>query len=99
MRGQAFLNANPMVFKQFIPQKVFLFLGGFFGIIFLLITPPFQVPDEFQHFLQAYNLSEGRFRARLIDGRGGQILFRPAYPVLIIRSITPSPPIRKINRN
>jgi len=74
MRDQTFLNAKPMVFKQFIPQKIFLFLGGFFGIIFLLVTPPFQVPDEFQHFLQAYNLSEGRFKARLIGGRGGDNL-------------------------
>lgn len=56
------------------PQKAFLLLGGVFGLLFLFITPPFQVPDEFQHFLQAYNLSEGRTRARLIERWGGESL-------------------------
>ena len=52
----------------FIPHKVFLFLGGIFGIIFLLVTPPFQVPDEYQHFLHAYHFSQGKLKAEVVDG-------------------------------
>jgi len=60
--------------SNYAPQKTFLLLGGIFGFIFLLVTPPFQVPDELQHFLHGYNFSEGRLRAQLIDGRGGDYL-------------------------
>jgi uncharacterized membrane protein len=54
--------------RPFIPQNVFLFLGGIFGIFFLLITPPFQVPDEYQHFLHAYHFSQGKLKAEVVDG-------------------------------
>jgi uncharacterized membrane protein len=57
-----------MFIRPLIPQKVFLFLGGIFGIIFLLVTPPFQVPDEYQHFLHAYHFSQGKLKAEVVDG-------------------------------
>jgi uncharacterized membrane protein len=60
-----------MFTRPFIPQEVFLFLGGIFGIIFLLVTPPFQVPDEYQHFLHAYHFSLGKLKADAVDGGGG----------------------------
>ena len=41
------------------PEKAYLFLGLIFGILFLMITPPFQVPDEPQHFYRAFHVSEG----------------------------------------
>jgi len=41
------------------PQKIFLIIGIIFGILFLIITPPFQVPDEEAHFYKYYTLSEG----------------------------------------
>lgn len=31
------------------------------GMLFVLVTPPFQVPDESQHFLRAYSLGSGQF--------------------------------------
>jgi len=57
------MRARPLV-----PHKVFLFLGGVFGIIFLLVTPPFQVPDEYQHFLHAYHFSQGKWKAETVNG-------------------------------
>ncbi len=32
------------------PQYLFLFLGLIYGIAFLLVVPPFGVPDEYEHF-------------------------------------------------
>ncbi len=40
------------------PAKVFLVLALFFGLIFLFLTPPYQVSDEDNHFYRAYQLSE-----------------------------------------
>ncbi|HMK53518.1 MAG TPA: DUF2142 domain-containing protein [Methanobacteriaceae archaeon] len=42
------------------PEKVFLVLSLVFGIIFLIVTPPFQVPDESAHFNKAYYVSDGQ---------------------------------------
>jgi uncharacterized membrane protein len=41
------------------PENVFLIIGLIFGVAFLFITPPFQVPDEAQHFYKSLYLSEG----------------------------------------
>jgi uncharacterized membrane protein len=45
------------------PERVFLFLALCYGTVLLLITPPFQAPDEPNHFYRAYQISEGRFTA------------------------------------
>ena len=45
------------------------FLLGLLGALPLVaLTPPFQVPDESQHFLRAYQLSELRIGAIVQDG-------------------------------
>ena len=41
-------------------ENAFLIIGVIFGILFLLITPPFQVSDEYNHFFRSYQISEGR---------------------------------------
>ncbi len=45
------------------PEKIFAVLISVFGILFLLITPPFQVADEYEHFYRAYHVSEGHWMA------------------------------------
>lgn len=40
------------------PEHIFLVLGTFFGLIFLLITPVLQVPDEAMHLLRACEVSD-----------------------------------------
>lgn len=41
------------------PQNIFLVLALIFGIAFLIIIPPFMVPDEHFHFYKTYHVSEG----------------------------------------
>ena len=45
---------------KFSPENIFVVLGLFFGLLFIFITPPFQVPDEFAHFCRAFQVSEGQ---------------------------------------
>jgi uncharacterized membrane protein len=45
--------------KELPPQKIFLIIGIVYGVLFLVLTPPFQVADEEVHFYKAYLLSEG----------------------------------------
>jgi len=50
------------------------FLWLIFGLGFLplvWLTPPFQVPDEAQHFFKAYQVSEGQWRGTVQDGKAG----------------------------
>lgn len=44
--------------------RLFLLIGGFFGLAMLLITPPFQVPDEHDHFFRAVMIASGQFVTR-----------------------------------
>ncbi len=46
------------------PEWVYLALALAFGGAFVVLTPPFQVPDEEAHFRRAFQLSEGHVFAR-----------------------------------
>ncbi len=48
-------------FSTLKPHKFFITFASSFGLIILLLTPPFQVPDEIIHFYKAYQISEGNF--------------------------------------
>ncbi|MDB5257972.1 MAG: Protein of unknown function rane, partial [Chitinophagaceae bacterium] len=54
-------------FQRFIstwtPDRFFMVCALLFGLIFIVITPPFQTPDEINHFYRAYQISEGTFIA------------------------------------
>ncbi len=56
------------------PAAMTLGIGLLGAIIFAVLTPPFQVPDEPQHFFRAYQLSEGGVFAEVRDGRAGGTL-------------------------
>lgn len=45
--------------EQIKVENFFLVAGIVFGISVVLITPPFQVADEHNHFARAYQVSEG----------------------------------------
>jgi len=61
------------------------FLLGLLGALPLVaLTPPFQVPDESQHFLRAYQLSELRMRAIVQDGETKAML--PSSLIELIES-------------
>lgn len=57
-----------------LPATVFLTFGLVAGLSFIVIVPPFQVPDEFHHFWRAYQISEGKFIADRTNGRVGGYL-------------------------
>ena len=63
-----------------------LLLGAAGSLPLVLLTPPFQVPDEVQHFYRAYQLSEFHLRAEVQDGKAGGAL--PAsLPQLVKMSV------------
>lgn len=44
-----------------IIEKLFIFISIFFGVILIIIIPPFNSPDEQSHFIRAYEISKGNF--------------------------------------
>ncbi|MGB9979970.1 DUF2142 domain-containing protein [Methanobacterium sp.] len=46
-------------FREINPQTAFLIIGLIYGLGFLLATPAFQVPDEYEHFYRSLYVSEG----------------------------------------
>lgn len=71
------------------PARFFLGMALLFGLIFLFLTPPFQVPDEVNHFYRAYQIADGGFMAEQHTQRlGGYIprsLIKVAGPFLDLR--------------
>jgi uncharacterized membrane protein len=65
---------------------VVLILGAVGSIPLVLLTPPFQVPDEVQHFYRAYELSEFRIRAEVQNGVAGATL-PDSLPQLVTSSV------------
>lgn len=60
--------------KQVNPGNFFLLCSFLFGITFIIITPPFQVPDEINHFYRAYQISNGAFLSQTSNNRlGGHV--------------------------
>jgi uncharacterized membrane protein len=51
-------------------SKIVLILGAITGFALIVITPPFQVPDEGAHFFRAYQTTTGNLR---LENRGGRI--------------------------
>ena len=56
---------------QIKPSHFFLITSLVFGIIFLVVTPPFQVPDEINHFYRSYQISDARIFPETTDNRLG----------------------------
>jgi uncharacterized membrane protein len=46
------------------PETIFIVLGSIYGLIFIFLTPPFQVPDELAHFYRSFQVSEGTLIAK-----------------------------------
>lgn len=49
-----------MMNKIFCPERVFLFLGIFFGVMIMIFTPPFLYPDENAHFYRTLEIIDGQ---------------------------------------
>lgn len=56
------------------PEQLFLWLGFIVGWLFLIVTPPFQAPDETQHFFRSYQLAKGQIIAEKREAHtGGEV--------------------------
>jgi uncharacterized membrane protein len=57
------------------PAQIFLLIALFLGTCFVAIIPPFQSPDEYNHFFRAWHISEGNLLPeKTFDARlGGQL--------------------------
>ena len=50
-------------------ENIFLLVGSFFGLLFVVIIPFCKVPDENAHFSRAYSISNGEFISKEINGK------------------------------
>jgi uncharacterized membrane protein len=69
------MHSTIAVTKLDLPTERFLLAWLIVGILAVLsmvfVTPPFQTPDEAQHFFRAYQVSEGTALAEVHDGMSG----------------------------
>lgn len=52
-------------------EKRFVYLSLIIGVLFMVLTPPFQAPDENNHFKKAYVISKGNFFPEIENGKVG----------------------------
>jgi uncharacterized membrane protein (DUF485 family) len=77
---------EPLRDVRIVRVTLMLVLGVIGSIPLVLLTPPFQVPDEVQHFYRAYQLSEFRMRAEVQSGVAGGTL-PDSLPELVKSSV------------
>ena len=54
------------------PAQFFLYTALLFGTVYAFIVPPFQAPDEFNHFYRSWQITDGRLVAiKTNDNRVG----------------------------
>ena len=67
----AIIGVLLLVRKKKLPlEKQFLVVAILIGLLFILVLPPGQSPDEGGHFLRAYGVSDGYFIAKEMGGGG-----------------------------
>lgn len=65
------MNLNPLKTK---PERLFLFLALLFGGILVFLIPPYQAPDEINHYFRSYQILQGHlFSEKTPQGLGGRI--------------------------
>ncbi|HEY9810328.1 MAG TPA: DUF2142 domain-containing protein [Halomicronema sp.] len=52
------------LFSLKLPENILVIISLFFGVLFLLITPPFQAEAEYQHFYRSFQISQGEILAQ-----------------------------------
>jgi uncharacterized membrane protein len=71
------------------PEKFFVVAGFVLATLLLVITPPFQAPDEINHFYRAWQVADGQLTGVKSDDRlGGTIpasVEKTALPFLHLR--------------
>ena len=57
--------------KRILPEYYFIWIAALVGMLLVFLTPPMTVPDEVDHFINAYAVSKGHFFADVKDGQIG----------------------------
>jgi uncharacterized membrane protein len=70
MRGAA----SQYSWERFAPHRIYFVIGGLATLFLCFLTPPFEVPDEPQHFYRGYQLSTGEFWGSVKNGQAGSVL-------------------------
>ena len=60
-------------------QYLVVILGLVFGLLILILTPPFQACDEPNHIYNSYRLSEGKILPEMNKGKCGNFIPRGFY--------------------
>lgn len=74
MTGSPHPTLVETLFERFNATHIYAWLGGLSLFLLVFLTPPFQVPDEPQHFYRSYQLSKLEVWARVHDGVTGSAL-------------------------
>ena len=61
------------------PAVLFALIALLAGALLIAIAPPLRGPDEAQHFLRAYGITQGDLVPRLRDAQGRKGLYVPAH--------------------
>ena len=70
------------IFERFNAARIYLWFAGFSLLFLVFLVPPFQVPDEPQHFFRSYQLSKLEVWSRVQDGSMGSD-FPASMPELV----------------
>ena len=62
------------MFVSIKPEKIFVVIALFFGMLFAFVNPPFQAPDENAHLVKAWGFSLGSVNFKMQNGKSGQIM-------------------------
>jgi uncharacterized membrane protein len=63
-------------------ERVFLLFSLVFGLLWMVILPPFQAPDEVSHFLRAYMIADGKLMCENVNGSNAGSYFPTAVKTL-----------------
>lgn len=85
------------IVRRITPHAVFLTLSLSFGLGLLLFNPPFQAPDEYEHFFRVVQLSEGTIIGQKQGLRAGGEIPGPINGVASPGDL-PGHPERKVTR-
>lgn len=61
--------------KKIKIEKIFLLFSLLFGLMWMMILPPYQAPDEVNHFLRSYMIADGKLMCDNINGRNAGAYF------------------------
>lgn len=60
--------------KDFSVEKIFVFLSIVFGLLYVILLPPFQSVDEASHFFRGFEIANAKFISSKIENQTGRYL-------------------------